>query len=103
MFEYRMLKAADGCSVGVSTWSPLQKSELAGGIMAGPWVILTMKKASSKNFFFNENSSPPCILFKVWLIWWIVLIKSEILIATGMVWPVSSDKWKAPLGYEIED
>ena len=28
---------------------------------------------------------------------WIVLIKSEILIATGMVrWPVSSDKWKAP-------
>ena len=34
---------------------------------------------------------------------WIVLIKSGILIATGMVWPVSSDKWKAPLGYEIED
>ena len=28
---------------------------------------------------------------------WIVLIKSEILITTGMVWPVSSDKWKAPL------
>ena len=27
---------------------------------------------------------------------WIVLIKSEILIMTGMVWPVSSDKWKAP-------
>ena len=26
---------------------------------------------------------------------WIVLIKSEILIATGMVWPVSSDKEKA--------
>lgn len=50
MFEYRMLKAADGCSVGVSTWSPLQKSELAGRIMAGPWVILTMKKAFSKNF-----------------------------------------------------
>ena len=25
-----------------------------------------------------------------------VLIKSEIIIATGMVWPVSSDKWKAP-------
>ena len=103
MFEYCMFKAADGCSVGVNTWSRLQKSELAGRIMAGPWVILTMKKAFSKNFFFNENSSPPCILFKVWLIWWIVLIKSEILIATGMVWPVSSDKWKAPLGYEIED
>ena len=26
----------------------------------------------------------------------IVLIKSEILVTTGMVWPVSSDKWKAP-------
>ena len=28
---------------------------------------------------------------------WIVLIKSEILITTGMVWQVSSDKWKVPL------
>ena len=27
---------------------------------------------------------------------WIVLIESEILITTGMVWPVSSGKWKAP-------
>ena len=52
MFEYCMFKAADGCSVGVNTWSRLQKSELAGRIMAGPWVILTMKKAFSKNFFF---------------------------------------------------
>ena len=29
---------------------------------------------------------------------WIFLIKSEIVITTGMVWPLSSDKWKAPLG-----
>ena len=104
MFEYRMLKAADGCSVGVSTWSPLQKSELAGRIMAGPWVILTMKKAFSKNFFFVMKIH----LLRAYYLrfdWsgWIVLIKSEILIATEMVWPVSSDKWKAPLGYEIED
>ena len=28
---------------------------------------------------------------------WIVLIKSEILVMAGMVWLVSSDKWKAPL------
>ena len=28
---------------------------------------------------------------------WIVLIKSEILTTTGMVWLVSSDKWKVPL------
>ena len=33
----------------------------------------------------------------VWLISRNSLIKSEILIAMGMVWPVSSDKWKAPL------
>ena len=26
---------------------------------------------------------------------WIVLIKSKILITAGMVWPASSDKWKA--------
>ena len=26
----------------------------------------------------------------------IVLIKSEILVTTGMAWPVSSDKWKVP-------
>ena len=30
---------------------------------------------------------------------WVVLIKSEILITTGMVWPVSSDKWKALCWY----
>ena len=27
---------------------------------------------------------------------WRHLIKMEILIALGMVWPASSDKWKAP-------
>ena len=27
---------------------------------------------------------------------WMVLIKSEILITTGIVWPVSSDKRKTP-------
>ena len=29
----------------------------------------------------------------------IVLINSEILITSGRVWPVSSDKWKVPLVY----
>ena len=28
---------------------------------------------------------------------WIVLIKSEILIVTGMDWPLSSDKWNGAL------
>ena len=37
------------------------------------------------------------MLFRIAWSGWIVLIKSEILIMTGMVWPVSSDKWKAPL------
>ena len=32
---------------------------------------------------------------------WIVLIKSEILITTGMVWPVSSGKWKVPFSQHI--
>ena len=32
---------------------------------------------------------------------WIVLIKSGILIMTGIVWQVSSDKWKAPLDKHI--
>ena len=36
-------------------------------------------------------------VFSIWLISLNSLIKSEILIAMGMVWPVSSDKWKAPL------
>jgi len=39
-------------------------------------------------------------IFYVYIIYWcrwIVLIESEILITTGVVWPVSSDKWEAPL------
>ena len=31
---------------------------------------------------------------------WIVLIKSEFLITTGMVWQVSSDKWKPTLAFD---
>ena len=29
------------------------------------------------------------------------MIKSEILFSTGMVWPVKSDKWKAPLQVHV--
>ena len=46
---------------------------------------------------FVETLSPSCVLFRIWLIWLDSLIKSKILIMTGMVWPVSSDKWEAPL------
>ena len=40
-----------------------------------------------------QNPSPSYILFKIWLIW----LDSFDIIAMGMDWPVSSDKWKAPL------
>ena len=67
-------------------------SKLVGRIMAEH--ILTMKNALSK--YFVEKPSPSCIPFKIWQIPdWKVII-SEFLITTGMVWPVSSDKWKAP-------
>ena len=65
-----------------------------------PDLYLTSQLANEIGFFqrvLAEKSSPSCILFRIWLIWLIVLIKSEILISTGTVWPVSSDKWKAPL------
>ena len=54
-----------------------------------PWVLLNKTTLS-------------CILLILGFDWsgWIVLIKSEILIATGMVWPVSSDKQKVPLVYK---
>ena len=38
-----------------------------------------------------------CIIFRILLIWMVSFIKREILITMGMGWPVSSDKWKAPL------
>ena len=46
---------------------------------------------------FAKTPSPSCELFRIWLIWLDSLITSEILIMTGKVWPVNSDKWKAPL------
>ena len=49
--------------------------------------------------FFSEKPSLSCIpaiyAFIDWL-GWKVLIKSEILITTGMIWPLKSDKCKAP-------
>ena len=47
-------------------------------------------------FFMKTHLLPTYYLRFDWSDW-IVLIKSEILIAKGMDWPVSSDKWKAPL------
>ena len=40
----------------------------------------------------------------LWFDWcgWIVLIKSEILITTWIVWPSSSGKWKAPLNLTLQ-
>ena len=74
-----------------------QKSELIGWTRAGP-VILTMKNAFFQEFLFKHHLLRARYLGFDWSDW-IVLIKSEILIMTGMVWPGSSDKWKAPWEY----
>ena len=54
--------------------------------------------------FFQEFLIKPHLLRGYYLTFdwsgWIVLIKSEFLITTGMVWQVSSDKWKAPLAFD---
>ena len=55
---------------------------------------MQMKAAFFKGFLLKKLS-PSSIILRIWLIGWTVLIKSEILIATGMVWPVSSDKREA--------
>ena len=60
--------------------------------MAGP-VILTKKQAFPRDF--DEKPSPPAYYVRFDWSGWIVLIKSEIPNTTGMVWPLSSDKWKA--------
>ena len=72
-------------------------AQLAGRSMAGP-VSLALKLFKE---FFAEKATlfgcfRACYLGFDWSSW-IVLIKSEILITTRMVWPVSSDKWKEPL------
>ena len=69
------------------SWPPLLSkgafhlSELSGQTMAGA-VILTMKKAFPMSFGWKTIS--------------FLLMISKILITTGMVWPVSTDKWKVP-------
>ena len=69
------------------TQGAFQKS--ASWTIAG-LVILTMKKA------LNKKKTLLCIPVTIIRSDEVVLIKSEILIGTGMVWSVSSDKWKRP-------
>ena len=49
------------------------------------------------NMLFLEFLMKNDFLCACWFDWsgWIAFINSEILITTGMDWPVSSDKWKA--------
>ena len=66
--------------------------------IAGPWPDQSFWQAIS----FIRGFSQKSLLLRaryLWFDWcgWIVLIKSEILITTWMVWPSSSGKWKAPL------
>ena len=55
-----------------------------------------MKSAFSKGFLLKNHLLREYYLEFDWSSW-LVLIKSEILITTQMILPVSSDKWKAPL------
>ena len=62
-----------------------------------------MKSDFSKRFLLKNHL---LLVYYLEFDWsgWIVLIKSEILITTGIVWPVCSDKWKAqplPLPYMV--
>ena len=68
------------------TQGAFQKS--ASWTIAG-LVILTMKKA------FTKKKNLLCIPVTIIGSDEVVLIKSEIIIGTGTVWPVGSDKWKA--------
>ena len=72
-------------------------SEFAGRAITGP-VSKQIKSAFSKGFLVKNRL---LLAYYLGFDWpgWIVLIRSEILITTGMVWPVSSDKWKAPSDY----
>ena len=73
------------------TKGAFQMSELAGQTMTGaafwPWNRLFPT-------VFAEKPSPSCIVCRIWRIW-LDSFDFEILITTGMVWQVSSDKWKA--------
>ena len=64
-------------------------SELAGRTIAGP-VILIMENAFFQEFSLKHHFLRACYLGSDWFDW-IVLIKSEILILTGMVWVVNSN------------
>ena len=76
------------------TEGAFQESKLTGQIIARP-VILTMKNAFFQEFLMKNHLF--CESYSGFhRSGWIVLIKSEIRIMTGMVWLVSSDKWKAP-------
>ena len=59
----------------------------------------------NKKGFFQEflTKSDFLRVYYLWFDWsgWIALIKSKIFITTGMSWPVSSDKWKAPLDCDL--
>ena len=66
--------------------------------IAGPWPDQSFWQAIS----FIRGFSQKSLLLRARYLWFdwcgrIVLIKSEILITTWMVWPSSSGKWKAPL------
>ena len=69
-------------------------SELGGRTMAGP--VSFESEIGFFQEFLLKNHFPRACYLGFDLSGWRVLVEREIIIATGMVWPVSSDKWKAP-------
>ena len=55
----------------------------------------TSQLANEIGFFQSFFFEKPSLIGFDWS-GWIVFIKSEIFITTGMAWPVSSDTWKVP-------
>ena len=79
----------------LETWGAFHLSELGGRTITRP--VSQQMKFCFYHGFLLKNHLLRAYYLGFDLSGWIVLIKSEILTTTGMVWLVSSDKWKVPL------
>ena len=57
MFEYRILKAADGCSVGVSTWARSKSQNWPAGLWPDPESFWQWKRLFPRIFLWKPISS----------------------------------------------
>ena len=79
------------------TAAPFKESASNGSQGRFPFVKTGRTDHGRTSQFENEMKNVLLRAYYLGFDWsgWRVLIKSEIIIATGMVWPVRSDKWKA--------